>query len=88
MTTPITENPAVTNPHKHLSKAERDALVSIDFYRRQKAIGHSYQIGPKRFNQHTVYSIERKGLIKPSPTGYTPTVGGEMAIARLKGPGQ
>lgn len=85
MTTPITENPAVTNPRKHLTPAERDALVSIDFFRRQRATGTSFQIGPKRFAKRTVFAIERKGLIKPSPTGYTPTVGGEMAIARLKG---
>lgn len=85
MSIPIAENPAVTDPIKYLTKPERDALISIDFYRRQRAVGPDYQIGPKRVRKQVVFSIQQKGLIKPSRTGYVPTMGGELALARLKG---
>lgn len=82
---PITENPAVQNPMKVMTRTERDALLSIDFYRRQKRIGTAWHIGPKRFGDNTVASLERRNLIRRGErTPLVITQAGYLVILKLK----
>lgn len=88
MTASVVDNPAVTDPLKALTRIERDALLSIDFYRRQSLRGNQWQIGDKRFTTNTVNSIERKQLVAPPLAPGQPmrvTLAGKLAIDKLKG---
>jgi hypothetical protein len=81
----ISENPAVTDPRKHLTPAQRDALAAIDFYRHQRRAGPEIIIGRKRFKASTIEALERHGLIRYRRPNYEPTLGGELALDHLKG---
>jgi hypothetical protein len=87
MITPVVDNPAVTDPRKALTKIQRDALLSISFYRYQRLTGASWLIGQKRFSTSTINSIQRLQLIAPPLAPGAPiriTTAGKLAIDKLK----
>lgn len=85
MSTPIAENPAVTDPHRNLTPSQRSALVAIDHYRRQQRKGPEILVGRHRFKASTVEALKRMHLVRGAVPTLAPTLGGEMAVQRLKG---
>ncbi|MCT7662355.1 hypothetical protein [Shinella kummerowiae] len=85
MTTALTDNPAVTEPRKHLTPSMRTALIAIDHYRHQKRNGPEIIVGRHRFKASTVDALKRMELVRGSVPSLAPTLGGQMAVTRLKG---
>lgn len=81
----IAENPAVIDPRKHLTPAQRDALAAIEHYRHQRRAGPEIIIGRKRFKASTIEALEKHGLIRFRRPSYEPTLAGELALDHLKG---
>lgn len=85
--TSLTDNPAVADPRKTLTKAQRDALLTIAAYRHHRYAGGQWFIGPKRFDGVTISRIERQKLIAPPLVPGNPlriTVAGQLVIEKLK----
>lgn len=86
----LSENPAVLDPKKTLSRNQQDALGAIGFYRYQdRIVGEGWRIGNKRFAASTITTLERHGLVKVRPGGPPAgriqlTQAGSVAIERLK----
>jgi hypothetical protein len=87
MTTPIADNPAVTNPRRVLTPAACDALVSIDFFRHQARQGANWRVGNKRFTLATISSLQKHRLLREQNNRLQLTMAGQVAIERLKGKG-
>lgn len=83
----LADNPVVTDPMKTLSKIQRDALVSVDFYRVQRRAGGYWIIGQKRFSTVTITRLAELGLIRRADRGFSVTTTGHVVITRLKGKG-
>jgi hypothetical protein len=87
MSLSLTSNPAVLNPQKILSPAQRDALVTIGFYRSQKRQPNGkIGVGQKQFSAHTIAALESMQLLRGKVPALAPTTAGQLAIERLKGP--
>ena len=82
---PRAENPAAIDPRHNLTPAQREALLSIGFYRQQSRTGATITIGRKRFSLSTVASLIDKKLVRGHTPNLTLTTGGELAIKRLQG---
>ncbi|NTF67722.1 hypothetical protein [Rhizobium rhizogenes] len=87
MMTPLTENPAVVDPRKMLTKPQQNALGAICFFRHQVLRNGKWQIGNKRFEVQTVRALEDMELVRRTRAGLEPTTGGAIAAARLKAGG-
>lgn len=85
MTTALTENPAVTDPRKHLSPSQRSALIAINHYRHQKRQGAEIVVGRHRFKASTIDELKRQELVRGAVPSLAPTLGGQMAVSRLEG---
>lgn len=83
--TSLSDSPALTNPRKVLTKAQQDALLSIDFYRFQKPTRSGWAVGNKRFPKTTIETLARHGFLSRGPRSLTITQAGKLAIDRLKG---
>lgn len=81
----LADNPAITNPTKALTPAERDALCSVAFFRQQRALGSDVLVGNKRFKKTTIAALKAKDLLRGSVPQLSPTTAGQLAIARLRG---
>ncbi|MFK0330880.1 hypothetical protein ACIQUB_07130 [Rhizobium sp. NPDC090275] len=88
MTTPISENPAVTNPMKALTAQQRKALSAVGFYRNQRDYGATWMLGSTRFPASTIEALRRLELVKAtSGGGLDLTIAGTIARDKLKGTG-
>lgn len=85
MITPLSENPAVTDPRRNLSRAEQSALASIDFFRFQAIVNNQVRVGNKRFNLATIRRLQEKELVRGRVPNLTLTTGGGLVLYRLKG---
>ena len=88
MTVAVADNPAVTDPHRTLTPGQRDALLSIGFYRNHRRSGGQWLIGTKRFATNTVNTLQKLQLVAPPPAPGQPlrlTLAGRLAIDKLKG---
>ncbi|MGI2031971.1 hypothetical protein ACRQ1B_06215 [Rhizobium panacihumi] len=83
--TSVSENPAVTNPKKHLSKVQQDALGAIQFFRHQQPGRFEIRIGNKRFSKQTITALENQKLVTCRRGEYTVTIAGGLALDKLKG---
>ncbi|RXT29339.1 hypothetical protein B5P46_11700 [Rhizobium leguminosarum] len=83
--TPVADNPAVTNPRRVLNMAQRDALLSIDFFRHHRPRGTTWAIGDKRFNVRTINALARLDLVRVGHQSLRLTTAGQIAAAKLKG---
>lgn len=81
----LTENPAVLAPRKTLTPSQQDALVSIGFYKSQRAIGDKVLVGRKRFTKSTIATLQHHKLLRGDVPALAPTEAGALAIARLRG---
>lgn len=81
---PLADNPAVTDPVRTLTLAERNALKAIGFYRRQARRAGLYLFGETRVAATTIASLRGKGLIKGEVPAIKPTIAGGLAIDVLK----
>jgi hypothetical protein len=84
MITPIADNPAVTDPQAALTRAQRQALVAVDFYKNQRPAGSVWIVGTERFSIHTIRALKRAGLLAGNSRGVWPTTAGKLAIDKLK----
>lgn len=82
--TALSDNPAVTDPRAHLTPAERDALVSVDFYARQALRAGFVVVGKKRFSRSTISALQRKHLLKGEVPQLSATLAGKLAIHKLR----
>ena len=83
--TTVSENPAVTDPHKALSPAERRAVLAVGFYRNHRQYGTTWMIGDKRFPSSTIEALAKKSLIKAHQSGRLDlTMAGTIARDKLK----
>lgn len=87
MMTPLSENPAVVEPRKVLTPAQKDALGAINFFRQQSRREGRIQIGNKRFSAETIAALEKMELLRGRVGNLTLTTGGELALYRLQGGG-
>lgn len=83
--TSLSENPAVLNPAKTLTKTQRDALIAVDFFRYQVKDRHGWQIGNRHFRPVTINALEALGLVARRNRSITTTVAGKLALDKLKG---
>lgn len=82
----LTENPAVVEPRKTLTRAQQDALLKVGFYRHQRNNGQAtVQIGPARVKVTTIATLKRHKLLRGEVPSLAPTEAGLLAIERLKG---
>lgn len=84
MTTALSDNPAVTNPRQVLNMTQRDALLSIDFFRYHRPRGATWAIGDKRFNVRTINALARLELVRVGHQSLKLTTAGQIAAAKLK----
>ncbi|MGO8401356.1 hypothetical protein ACC783_23790 [Rhizobium ruizarguesonis] len=84
-TTPLADNPAVTNPRRVLNMTQRDALLSIEFFKHQRPRGTTWAIGDKRFNVRTINALARLDLVRVGHQSVRLTTAGQIAAAKLKG---
>jgi hypothetical protein len=82
---PLTENRAVLHPASALTKAEKEALITIAFYKNQRQRHGFVEAGKKRFARSTVEQLKRHELLRGDVPSLAPTDGGMLAIDRLKG---
>lgn len=86
MTTPVSDNPAVTNPLKALTVAQRNALSAVGFYRLQRRMGNRWMIGTRTFPVTTIATLERLNLVKTGRNGGLDlTVAGTIVRDKLAG---
>lgn len=85
MTIALTENPAVTDPKKHLSPMQRRALIAINHYRHQKRTGGEILVGRHKFKATTIDALKRFELVRGAVPSLAPTLGGQMAVSKLEG---
>lgn len=85
MITPLSENSAVTDPRRNLTRAEQSALASIDFFRNQAIINGTARVGNKRIALRTIERLQAKELVRGKVPNLTLTTGGGLALYRLKG---
>ncbi|MCJ9696224.1 hypothetical protein MOV76_32145 [Rhizobium sp. PRIMUS64] len=83
--TSVSDNPAVTDPRRVLNLTQRDALLSIEFFRHQRPRGTTWAIGDKRFNVRTINALARLELVRVGHQKVTLTTAGQIAAAKLKG---
>lgn len=85
----MTENPAIMDPAKTLTKTQKDALASIDFFKlhRRPFASNRWQIGTKEFSIITINRLLDHGLVRPATNGrgLKLTMAGSLALDRLKG---
>lgn len=82
---PLSENPAVLNPQHALQRSQRQALMAIAQYRRQRLIGGRWLIGDKRFSAATIDSLLQSDLVKRDRAGLDLTLGGKLVHDKLAG---
>ena len=82
---PLTDNPAAIDPRHNLTPAQREALLSIGFYRQQSRTGATITVGRKRFSLSTIATLIDKELVRGRTPNLTLTTGGKVAIERLQG---
>lgn len=86
MNLPLAINPAVTDPHKVLTPAQRDALLTIGFFRsQQRKPNGKIGVGRKQFSTQTIAALESMQLLRGKVPALSPTTAGQLAIDRLKG---
>lgn len=83
--TSVSDNPAVTDPVRVLKMAQRDALLSIDFYKHQRPRGKTWSIGNKTFSTRTIDALRRWELVRVGQQKLSLTTAGQIAAAKLKG---
>ncbi|MFN7010073.1 MAG: hypothetical protein ACK4PN_08570 [Allorhizobium sp.] len=83
--TSLSDNPAVADPRRALSAAERDALCAIAFFKQQRRLGGVVLVGNKRFAPSTISKLKTKDLLRGAVPQLTPTLAGQLAIDKLKG---
>jgi len=83
---PIADNPAVTAPRKALTPRQRDALMSIAFFRNHSPQGAGWQIGPKRYDRSVIDALERMELIRKRAyaAGIDTTTAGKLVVDKLR----
>jgi hypothetical protein len=86
--TSLSENPALSNPRKALTKSQQDALASIDFFRFQKPTRGGWAIGNKRFPTATINKLAEQGFVTRAPRSLHLTQAGKLALDKLKGQSQ
>lgn len=84
---PLAENPAVVDPRHRLTARQRECLLAIDHFRRQRLVTGAWLIGDRRFSTATVRTLSRAGLVRLTGRGFVLTQGGELAVPKLKGKG-
>jgi len=80
----LSENPAVTDPARNLTRSQREALLAADHYKHHRKVSGAWQLGDKRFAVATVNGIIKAGLLKMTARGLIPTTGGTIAVEKLK----
>lgn len=84
--TALADNPAVLDPASNLTRAQQEALSSLDFYKTSNMWAGFLHVGNKRFSASTVNALKVKGLIaRQNRRNVALTLAGKMAVARLKG---
>ena len=83
--TSLSENPALLNPRKGLTRAQQEALTSIDYFKFQKPTRGGWTIGNKRFPASTIAKLAEHGFVTRMPRSLHLTQAGKLAIDRLKG---
>jgi hypothetical protein len=84
MTTPLADNSAVTNPHRVLTKQQKDALGAIAFFRHHVRREGQWQIGNKRFASQTIIALGEYSLVRKHGQSLALTTAGEIALDKLK----
>lgn len=86
--TSLSENPALSNPRKALTKSQQDALSSIDFFRFQKPRNGGWAVGNKRFSKSTIETLREHGFLIAAGGRLNLTQAGKLALDKLKGQSQ
>ncbi len=81
----LSENPAVLDPAGTLTQTQINALIAVSFYRNQIPSGKVVLVGKSRVSKSVINKLEQMELLRKSGRGFAPTLGGKMAIERLKG---
>lgn len=73
---------------KSLTRAQRQALAAIAFFRRQRKVGRGWLVGDKRLSEKLVERLEQMELVEESFLGGEPrlqlTIVGQAIKARLQ----
>lgn len=86
--TSIAENPAVTDPRKALTPAQRDALGAAKFFKHHNVEIGGWRIGNKRFTHNTIRALEEAKLVTVQRRGQQTirlTMAGQLAVDKLQG---
>jgi hypothetical protein len=83
-----TGHPNASETVKTLTRAQREALVAIAFFRRQRKAGRGWLVGDKRLSEQVVERLEQMQLVEESFLGGEPrlqlTIVGQAIEAKLQ----
>lgn len=67
-----TEHPNAVETLKALTRAQREAIAAIAFFRRQRKAGRGWLVGDKRLSERVVERLEQMQLVEESFLGGEP----------------
>lgn len=82
------EHPNTSETLKTLTRAQREALEAIAFFRRQRKAGRGWLVGDKRLSERVVERLEKMQLVEESFLGGEPrlqlTIVGQAIEAKMQ----
>ena len=88
MTTPLTENRAVQDPHAALTRRQQAALAAIAKYKNNRLRAGAWEIGGERFSPSIIDVLKHRRIVQERRATFGPvlslTLAGQMAAERLK----
>jgi hypothetical protein len=83
-----TEHPNTVETVKTLTRAQREAIAAIAFFRRQRKAGRGWLVGDKRLSEKVIERLEQMQLVEESFLGGEPrlqlTIVGQAIEAKLQ----
>lgn len=83
-----TEGPNTIETVRTLTRAQREALAAIAFFRRQRKAGRGWLVGDKRLSEKVVERLEKMQLVEESFLGGEPrlqlTIVGQAIEAKMQ----
>ncbi|KAA0693383.1 hypothetical protein DTW90_26560 [Neorhizobium sp. P12A] len=61
-----TEHPNTSETVKTLTRAQREAIAAIAFFRRQRKAGRGWIVGDKRLSERVIERLEQMQLVEES----------------------